>query len=457
MRRLTVREWGLSKGLTRLVVPKFAGTPPALRFHLRELNWWLDETTISYLQYFLSPHLTKIVITTDTFVGGGARVEPWDELPDEVLPLARSAIRMFPSSLQSLSIHLDDELETHLTEEISAYVIGCGESLQELHTNLVLSTQAIVHLMKLPNLCIWATRQGPPQVTDLIRHGVPDGVTSFPSLEVLDMRSEAGLEWLPLLEATKNRTSPWIIAGGNLPALTYHHLTLPLDSSLVSRFLPFADLVNLNLKTGAGCFMRPCVSRFMDQDVEHLAIALPKLEVLTLGWPCSEDTCPTIVRSLLFLFIHCTKLKHLSIHFRMASLQADMVDTLGYAYSQGLHSRPKCALEVLVTEEMPLRSTDNAVVVQAGLLMIFPSLTNLAARSPTWAQLEVIVKALGPQKELPAAMEKLMRYIKEARELAENGVPARSAVSSRLSFGWVGGCGFVCLLTLLSVRLCRTK
>jgi hypothetical protein len=66
--------------------------------------------------------------------------------------MMRSAIKMFPSSLQSLSIYLGVEPETRLTEEISTYILGCGESLQEFGTNLVLPTQVIVHLMKLPDL-----------------------------------------------------------------------------------------------------------------------------------------------------------------------------------------------------------------------------------------------------------------------------------------------------------------
>ena len=453
-----MREWGLSTKLTRLVVPASAETPPALQLHLRELNWWLNETTTPYLQHFLSPHLTAIVITTNSFTQPGETVEPWDELPDEVLPMMRSAITMFPSSLQSLSIYLGDDQETRLTEEISAYVLGCGESLLDFSTNLVLSTQAIVHLMKLPNLCIWVTKQGPPRVTDLIRHGVPDGVTSlFPSLEKLDMRSEAALEWLSLLEAAKKRTSPWIIAGGSLPILAYYHPTLPIDSSLVSRFLPFAGLVSLNLKTGMGCFMEPCVSQFTDQDVERLAIALPKLEALTLGWPCDSDTCPTTVRSLLFLSVHCTKLNYLNIHFRMASLQADMVDTLGYAYLEGLHSKPKCALESLVAGGMRLQSTEDIAVLSIGLLMIFPSLTKVVSTYPDWTQLEVMMKALGLLEGTQAMTENFMRCVKEVREAAENGVLARSAVSSCLSPGLVGECGSACLLILFSVRLCRTK
>jgi hypothetical protein len=107
-----------------------------------------------------------------------------------------------------------------------------------------------------------------------------------------------------------------------------------------------------------------------------------------LGWPCSEDTCPTTVRSLLFLSVHCTKLEYLNIHFRMASLQVDMVDTVAYAYSQGLGLYPKCPLETLVTGGMPLQiANHNITIISVGMLMIFPSLEKIVTISPTWAQL----------------------------------------------------------------------
>ena len=441
-----MREWGLSKEITRLVVPPSARTPPTLRLHLRELSWWLNETNLEFLPKFLSPHLTKIIITTNTFVRPSETVDPWDEdLPDEAVSEMRSAIKTFPSSLQYLTIQLGVGPETRLTEEISAFILGCGESLREFSTNLVLSTQAIVHLMRLPNLRVWVTRQGPPQVTDLIHHGVPDGVASlFPSLNALDLNGEVALEWLSLFEATNNGTPPWIIAGGSLPILAYRHPILPMVSSLVSRVLPFTGLTEVFFDMG--CCMRPCVSKFTDQDVEQLAIALPKLKALTLGgWPCSGDTCPTTVRSLLSLSVHCTKLDHLSIHFRTANLRADMLDLLGYAYSQGLQSRPKCPLGALVVGEMfPKLADYDPALISIGMLMIFPSLVKLATRSPVWAKVGVMVKCLGQAGEqLTIVTENFMRILDEAREQAENGTPTRSAVSTRLSFSFYRECGWV--------------
>jgi hypothetical protein len=419
------------------------------------LSWWLNETNLSFLTKFLSSDLTKITITTDAFVGPGETVEPWDEeLPDEVVPTMRSAIKMFPSSLQFLRIQLGVGPQTYLTEEISTFILGCGETLRIFCTNLVLSTQAIVHLMKLPNLRAWVTEQGPPQVTDLIRHGIPDGpISLFPSLKELNLRGEEALEWLSLFEDAKSRTPPWIMAGDSLPILVHHHPTLPINSSLISRLIPLANLADVKIEMG--CLFRPCVSQITDQDVERLAIALPKLEALSLGeWPCGADTCLTTIRSLLFFSIHCPKLRYLSIHFRMANLRADMLDLLGYAYSQGLHSRPKCVLGALVTGEMYTKLSDyDPGLISMGMLMIFPSLTKFVTRSPTWTQLEVLVKALGQVGGVVTVTEGLMECLNGVRESVENGVvPVRSAVSFCLSFGLSGGRGWACLFIDVTLR-----
>ena len=81
------------------------------------------------------------------------------------------------------------------------------------------------------------------------------------------------------------------MAGGSLPIITYHHSVLPVDSPLVARFLSFASLADIVIDTG--CSPRPCISKPTDQDVGRLAIALPNLEVLTLGGsPCDLETYP---------------------------------------------------------------------------------------------------------------------------------------------------------------------
>jgi len=427
-----MREWGLSTEITELVVPTSARSRPVLGLHLQELNWWLNKTNLKFLHKFLSPHLTTIAITTDAFSLPGETVDPWERLPNKAVPKIRSAIKAFPSSLQFFLIRLGDGLETRFTEEISAFVLRCGESLEEFNTNLVLSTQAIVHLMKLPNLRTWIVEQGPPQVTDLIHHGVPEeAISIFSSLEVLSLIDEAALEWLTLFGATNNNV-PWIMpfmTGGSLPTLEYNRPP-PINSSLLSRLLPFTNLVDIFF--GMECFMQPCVSEFTDQDVESLAIALPKLEALTLGtWPCNSNTCPTTFRSLLFLSIHCTKLKHLTIHFRTSDIRADMLDLLRYAYSQGAFSRPRCPLEALVTGEMLSGLADHdSTLISIGMLMIFPSLVKFITRASLGVRVEVMVRPPGPVGEaITTLTESLMRVYSQVRERAMNGDPIPPVVS----------------------------
>lgn len=408
-----MREWGLSEELTRLVLPPSNGSPPVLSLHLRELTWWLSRTNLSFLPKFLTPHLTTIAISTGALSAFGV-AESWDKLPDDIVPIICSVIKMFPSSLRALCVKLGVGPETRLTEEVSAYVLECGESLRVFGTNAVLSNQAIAHIMQLPELRNWATEQGPPQVTDLIHHGIPDDVASlFPSLEGLDLREEMALEWLSLFEVAKNRSPPWIMARDSLSQVSYHHPTLPIDSSLISRFLSFPELSDVRISMR--CIPGRCRSQITDEDVGRLATALPKLEALSLGeLSCNSNTCPTTIRSLLVLSIHCPKLRYLNIHFRTGSLQADTLDMLGDAYSRGLHLRPKCALKTLVTQGMLVDFlAHNPVFISIGMLMVFPSLTGFVQSiiPDAWAHLEAMVKLLGSVPELPALTEGLMRVL----------------------------------------------
>jgi len=440
MRRLEVCEWGLSEGITRLVLPLPDGTPAALPLHLQQLTWRLDELNFSFLPNFLSPYLTTIIITTDPRTVLTEAVEPWRRLPDEVMPVMRSAVKMLPPSPQIVCIKLGNGPEARLTKEFSTFTLGCGEALREFATNVVLSTQAIVHLMKLPNLRAWTTEQGPPQVTELIHHGVPNGVVSlFPSLEALDLRDEVAFEWLSLFEAAKSRSLPWILAGDSLRQVSYHHPSIPVDSSLVSRFLPFTDLADLRISMEC-MYGGPCVSRFTDEDVERLTAALPKLEAVTLGEsPCEFNTCPTTIRSLLSFSIHCQKLRYLNIHFRTANIRADMLDLLGYAYSQGLHSKPKCTLKTLAIQGMPLQLSDyDPVLLSMGMLMIFPSLAKFHSIFPSggWVRLQALVVAMGEVEIVANLTEQLMRSLDKVRVESVGGeVPADSAVSTHLPFG----------------------
>lgn len=437
MHQLVVREWNLSPDITRLITPTSRDANPLLRFTLQELYWWLNWTNFSFLTSFLSPQLTRIDITTNSRLSPAETVEPWvGEIPADALAAMRSAINMFPPSLKVLALRLGDGQETRLTEDISAYILKCGESLLELFSNLVFSIEALVHLMNLPNLREWTTDQEPPQVADLIRHGVPDGPASlFPSLQLLQLRGEPALGWLSFFSASKDQFPPWTLAG-NLIHLTYVHPAVVVDSSLLSKFLPFTNVVELFV--GEGCPLIPllvdarCTSRFTDQDVESLAIAMPKLEVLTLGkWLCGANTCPTTVLSLLFLSVHCTKLRRLSIHFRTSNMAADVMAMVDYASSHDLHQKPKCVLNTLVLGcHIPHLEDHEVALVSAGISAIFPSLTQFGDPFNRPHQLKTKIVTFGTVQKSANLMEVLVDQLKYLRSFEEHESPSSALVST---------------------------
>lgn len=220
---------------TQLLGPVEPESVTVLSLRLQELRWSFGRNNMSFFCKFLSKNLTKITISVHSM-----------DLWDNEMEWVRLAIKKLPTSLQSLRFRSSSP--TYFTEEVSAYILQCGESLKKLDTDVVLSTQAIVHLMKLPNLHSWTTKQGSPQVADLIKHGVPDGPTSlFPSLKLLELRYDLALEWLPLFNSLKSQTPLWIVAGGSLPMLIYDDYAGFVTSALLSRFLPLTNLTYLSL------------------------------------------------------------------------------------------------------------------------------------------------------------------------------------------------------------------
>ena len=184
--------------------------------------------------------------------------------------------------------------------------------------------------------------------------------------------------------------------------------------------------------------------------MESLSVALPNLEILTLGdFPCRFNTYPTTIRSFLSLSIHCTKLRRLGIHFRTEKLEVDILLLLGYAYSRGLHSRPKCPLELLVVGDMDIkvqRDDPALVVVALGTLMIFPSLTTFTS-SPRrlWTPLGVLMEGLRKAGEPTVAFtEALMNGASQLMERVENGNPVYPVVSFCLPIKFVAINGILC-------------
>ena len=67
-----------------------------------------------------------------------------------------------------------------------------------------------------------------------------------------------------------------------------------------------------------------CTFHLTDDNLEKLVAALPRLESLQLGVPCSLNSCNTTAASLLSISIYCPGQTVLETHFDNITIVADM-------------------------------------------------------------------------------------------------------------------------------------
>lgn len=171
--------------------------------------------------------MKKIDINTNALVFPDGTVGSWIKTNSaEVAPKMRSTVKIYLPSIEFLIVYPGHGRETHLTGEISAFVLGCRESLQESHSSVVLLT-GVVRLMNFLNFRAESTEQGSPQVTDLINHEILGSTTPlFPSLETLNLRSNANPVVLHI--QSREGLQPSIDRGEGLPSQPLMHLPLSL-------------------------------------------------------------------------------------------------------------------------------------------------------------------------------------------------------------------------------------
>ena len=142
----------------------------------------------------------------------------------------------------------------------------------------------------------------------------------------------------------------------------------------------FRNLAHLNIH--AFCYEGQCIFKLKNDDVAELAMALPQLEHLHLGFPCQENTCATTAACLLQLSVHCLKLGHLSIHFNTTNIVDDFKNILVDPQFRELRSLPKCRVSCLDVEDILLTlNTSDAKTVVDGMRGIFPNLLDFGVMS----------------------------------------------------------------------------
>jgi len=331
---------------------------------LEWLHWDVRGTpnALTSFRLFLSPHLNRVNFN-DTAI---------HDIPRAQLACIVQIISSLPTSLEDLTITCGREEDETLKDAISTFVCRCGPSLRRSYSKIPLSEVAIHHIMQLPNLRSWIAVQGPPQNFQL---------SVFPSLEVLYFLKQATLPWLHLLASheaniPQNYSTP--VTSHAKIGETLRHLNClggtTLNSTFVSLILKFRNLVRLHVTTFCGGD-GSCNFHLTDDIVENLAAALPYLEGLQLGQPCSSNACNTTVASLLSISTHCLGLTLLETHFNTLTIVGDMQRLLD---GGSWRDKGKCGLRKLVVGFLPVEvgKEDTETVVE-GFKVIFPCLDGI--------------------------------------------------------------------------------
>ena len=146
-----------------------------------------------------------------------------------------------------------------------------------------------------------------------------------------------------------------------------------IDVSFASVIQTFRNLLHLNVMVN--CRDGQCIFKLNNDNVAELAMALPRLDSLLLGYPCDENTCATTVACLLPISVHCARLQSLGIHFNTTNIVDDLKDISEDPRFQELRSLQKCTLSCLDVHEMSLTFDDSEFeTVARGMVDIFPNL-----------------------------------------------------------------------------------
>jgi len=326
---------------------------------LERLHWDAcgTDNALLFVRLFLSPSLKKVTLYNYLLLTQS----------DLSIAIAR-VISLLPISLQDVSIEPGYEGDEALVDAVSSFICRCGPSLRSFSTRTPLSEVAIRYVIQLPNLRSWTVTRGPPRT-------VPASI--LPSLEQLHLDRTEALPWLHLLASRQKGIVHEHSASAMSHARTRESLksiTCPgsaiVDSTLLSSLITFRNLATLRVQPDCPG-EEVCMFRLTDDDMENLATALPRLEILELGSPCDYDSCNNTVASLLSISVHCLDLTVLETHFNARTIVGDMQRL----FDGGIGSdRAKCKLSrLMVSLPFEVRGKDiRAVMVR--LKVIFPCL-----------------------------------------------------------------------------------
>jgi len=339
---------------------------------LEDLSWDIWIFNLPYLDLFISPNLKRISLSMS-----------WgdSEVPQSSLSDIASIISALPApTLQRLSLHMGSHWipPGYFKESISSVILRCGPSLTEFSSPTPLSDTAISHLIHLSYLRTWRTKHPPPNYS---ASSLP---LVFPPLREFALGEGAAPGWLSLFKrlgdcvSSTQGTTPLSGMRESLESLEIGDFPDPIiDVSFVSIIQTFRNLAHLNVMVD--CYGEDhngqCVFKLNNDNVAKLAMALPQLDYLLLGYPCHKNTCATTVACLLPISVHCVRLQSLEIHFNTTNIVDDLKNISEDPRFQELHSLRKCALSCLDVYQTPLTfDKSDFETLARGMRAIFPNL-----------------------------------------------------------------------------------
>ena len=342
--------------------------------NVRHLDCSLAEVRPRLIHYFLPPHLTHCSLYLEQFPANLTADSP----PD--LESTLQALRT--SYLQVLTIDFDLKVVGRFRDGVSAMVQRCGDSLRILDIPISLTEAAANHILRLKNLRVWLrVHSSPPTASQF--------PTAFPPLRDLTISTREAYLLMLWLAQGGGRTpdapnSPLEYAGlqATLPDL-YLEFKATIDPAFISLFSHFPNLTVLKVETY--CDLDYTFS-LKNRDVIQLSAALPRLERLSSGFPCSNSSYDTTVSCLLALFARFKNLWALWIHFNTPKLVDDIRSLSEDSELRALRELPtRCHLEFFGAGGLPfLNVTDRDVTIIAeGFMDIFPSSSSISQR---WTQ-----------------------------------------------------------------------
>ena len=372
-----LREWDVSKSTSLEVfsVLQLWNIDEPLLPNLKTLTLWhLYTSFFPFIPLFLSPTVTSILL------GFGF------EIPKAMVASAVAIIPTLCPKLQTINLQ-NLWRDPMITAAVSGVVLATNRNtLQEFRVNSPLTKEASEVVFKLSSL---------RSLSLVIKGETSLPPASFPNLTALEIDGDNEGSWPGLFHgATFGKLESVVFypqskeIGDFLGAFEKAALSSSVQNTLstfqvfdeyswnpnYSSLLSFTQLVDLHI--GFSCD-GGCSSTVDDNVVISLSRAMPRLNILQLGYPsCRELATGITTKGFMALALHCPNLSSLCVHFQVDSFVSPPAGPGITPDAEPTTSWTDCALTELSVGEVPVPE-ESVLMVTLTLLRIFPRIETI--------------------------------------------------------------------------------